>query len=113
MINATSLATGALGFTIALAWNDAVSKSLGSFFPPQSAKAAARHTIVYAVVITLLVVFVVASINGTRALIFRHTHRNGVCPVARGRGWALPRRAAGPAGPQPIVSLWEPPCGCA
>ena len=58
-INFTTLATTALGFTMALAWNDAVSRSLKSFYPPQNEKAAARHTLIYALVITILVLILV------------------------------------------------------
>jgi heme/copper-type cytochrome/quinol oxidase subunit 2 len=66
-INYTALATGALGFTIALAWNNAVSKTMQSFFPPHSPHAAAWHTIIYAIIITLLVILSV--------FIFNHVHQ--------------------------------------
>ena len=58
-INFTTLATGALSFTLALAWNDAVSKTISSLYPPHTKQAAAWHTIIYAVVVTLLVIIVV------------------------------------------------------
>jgi hypothetical protein len=93
-INFTTLATSALGFTVALAWNDAVSRSLRSLFPPQTEKSAARHTIVYALVTTIIVVVAVSAANRVRRLIYG---RGG-----DGCGCAF-------QGLSPIVRLWEPP----
>lgn len=60
LIEFASLATGALGFTIALAWNDAVSQTIKSMFPRSSA---ARATILYALVVTALVIAISICIN--------------------------------------------------
>lgn len=68
-INYAALATGALGFTIALAWNDAVRTAVHSVFPPADTKGAARATFVYAILVTLLVVFAVAVLNRARRLV--------------------------------------------
>ena len=59
-VNFTSLATGALSFTVALAWNNAVSKGISSIFPNISATSAA---LVYAVAVTIVVVILVTIIN--------------------------------------------------
>lgn len=114
-INFTTLATSALGFTVALAWNDAISRSLKSFFPPQNEKAAARHTLIYALVITLLVIFVVEIVNHTRKLVWRH--KTGCDPAQDNmRAQRAPvKRDCGdcahcyPQGLSPVVRLWEPP----
>jgi len=99
-INLTTLATNALGFSVALAWNEAVSQSLKSFYPPKSEKAAARHTIVYALVITLLVIVVVLFTNHTRKLVHNHFS-----------GGLVDHFTTDPPkqGLSPIVRLWEPP----
>lgn len=130
-INFTTLASGALGFTLALAWNDAVSKTIKSFFPPTDEKAAARATLVYALVITILVIFLVAVINQAR----RWAHKNGrgaeyppagarqypppmwgdrqhqPPPMQPGGGQPAPpdcQACAEHCGTAPIVHLWEP-----
>lgn len=119
MLNYTTLATTALGFTVALAWNDAVCRSLKSFFPPQNEKAAARHTIIYAAVITILVIFVVAAVNHTRKFVYKRTTKG--CPVQeslRVQKGPPKRDCASCAdcahcfpreGLSPVVRLWEPP----
>jgi hypothetical protein len=111
-INFSTLATTALGFTVALAWNNAVSQSLKSFYPPQNEKAAARHTLIYAAVITLLVLALVAAINGTRKLVYRHTRdRDGDGgDGGDGRGPSRDTMRGRPAAATaPLVRLWEPP----
>jgi len=119
-INFTTLATSALGFTVALAWNDAVSRSLKSFFPPQNEKAAARHTLIYAVVITILVIFIVAVVNHARKVVYKH--KTGCDPAQdnmRAQKEPAKRDCADcgdcahcyPQGLSPVVRLWEPPHG--
>ena len=82
-INFATLASGALGFTIALAWNDAVSKTIQSFFPPKDERAAARATLIYALIITIIVIFIVAVINNARRIVHRYNCRaNGSDPDA-------------------------------
>ena len=96
-INFSALATDALGFTIALAWNDAVSKVIKGLFP--AAQASARVTLLYAIVITVLVIGLVALIN--------HAHR----AIHRMRGGAegVAGPAAGAPGRKSLVQLWSPP----
>jgi hypothetical protein len=117
-INFTTLATSALGFTVALAWNDAVSRSLKSFYPPQNEKAAARHTLIYAVVITILVIFIVAVVNHARKVVYKH--KTGGDPAQdnmRAQREPAKRDCADcgdcahcyPQGLSPVVRLWEPP----
>ena len=57
------LATGALAFTVALAWNDAVSQTIRGMFPGDARGGAARATILYALAVTLLVIAVTMCIN--------------------------------------------------
>jgi hypothetical protein len=71
-INYTTLLTGALSFTIALAWNEAINKTIRSLYPPSTdEKQNVRITIAYALVITVLVVIIVALINHTRKFVHR------------------------------------------
>lgn len=86
-INFTTLITNSLGFTIALAWNDAVSKSLRSFYPSNNT---VRHVIGYAVIITLLVIITIVIINYIRKTVY-----------FIGDEEYRPLR--------PIVRLWQPP----
>jgi len=116
-LNYTTVATTALGFTVALAWNNGVSQALKSFYPPASPEAAARHTLIYAVVITIFVIFVVAAVNYVRRAL--HHRKAGAAPGLEGldpqRGspgpgsGGGPGTGMGPAGLAPIVRLWEPP----
>ena len=63
-IEFASLATGALGFTIALAWNDAVLHTIKSMFPTINSRgSAARAMILYALVVTVLVITIAICIN--------------------------------------------------
>lgn len=50
------LALGASAFTIALAWNEAVSKTIASVYPQHKTGA----SVIYAIIITLLVVIIYA-----------------------------------------------------
>jgi hypothetical protein len=96
-INFVPLASGALGLILALAWNDAVNKTLQSFFPPNG-RAAARATLVYALVVTLLVIFVVAVINHTRRLVHKYNCRAaGPSKSSGGSAGGLERAPSGAA----------------
>lgn len=57
-INMQMLATGALSFTLAVAWNDAVSKTVADLFPRRTAACAA---VISALVLTLVVIAIVAA----------------------------------------------------
>jgi hypothetical protein len=117
-INYTALASGALSFTLALAWNDAVVKTIQSFFPPKDERAAAKATIVYAIVVTLLIVFVVALINGTRRMVHKFTGGDAKkgYDKSRAEGFrdaqeedcASCAKRCGLS--TPIVRLWQPSC---
>jgi hypothetical protein len=139
LINFTTLASGALAFTLALAWNDAAVKTIQSFFPPKSERTAARATLLYALVITILVIFIVAVINHTRRVVDALNHKaqnkaggdpgktNAEPPIVealQGHGRVLRMRQApgreaelkGPCArcrntPAPIIRLWEPSDG--
>jgi len=69
-INFTSVATSALGLTLALAWNDAILKILGSIFPSHHKKYVARAMLIYAVFITIFVIAIVAIINKARNIAY-------------------------------------------
>jgi hypothetical protein len=112
-INYTALASGALGLTLALAWNDAVVKTIQSFFPPKDERGAARATLAYAIVVTILVIIVVAIINHTRRVVYgfkpgkpeKHEGRDS----ERGSEWRETARQGGFT--PPIVQLWQPGAG--
>ena len=99
-INYTVLATSAFGFALALSWNDAISKTFKSFYPPHSEKEAARQTIIYALIITLIIIFIVIVTNHARKIIHKYT------------GKILPEEefntTANSFQKQPIVKLWHP-----
>lgn len=73
-VNFTSLATGALSFTVALAWNNAVSKSISSIFPSISATSA---SVVYAIAVTIVVVILVTIINCVGGVVRGHADDGG------------------------------------
>lgn len=87
-INFTTLITNSLGFTIAIAWNDAVSKSLRSFYPSNANTI--RHIIGYAVIITLLVIITIVIINYIRKTVY-FINDDDYQPL------------------RPIIRLWHPP----
>ncbi len=80
-LNYTTLAAGALSFTAALAWNDAVSRAVRSVFPPVSERAAVRAAVVYAIATTLLVVAFAALYNRAREAYLSYEGMRG--PAAR------------------------------
>jgi hypothetical protein len=57
-INMQMLATGALSFTLAVAWNDAVSRTVADLFPRRTAACAA---VISALILTLVVIAIVAA----------------------------------------------------
>jgi TRAP-type C4-dicarboxylate transport system permease small subunit len=112
MINVTTLTTGALGFTIALAWNNAVSDLIRSLFPAVNERAAALATLVYALLVTILVIVVVAAINHTRRLVHQYNCRNGKKHEAGPPPDEKPPNCDSCAkhcgGTSAIIRLWEP-----
>lgn len=65
-----ALATGALGFTMALAWNDAISKTVHSIAEPLVGVEKASHreavtSVLVAIVVTLLVALLVYLYNSS------------------------------------------------
>lgn len=56
------LATNALAFTVAFAWNSAINETIASVYPTEHRKGA-RAALVYAIIATILVIFVVAVLN--------------------------------------------------
>ena len=62
VIDFKTLATGALAFSLAISWNEAVSASIRSLYP-NDRQGSAHATVAYAIVITILVIVIVAIIN--------------------------------------------------
>lgn len=99
-INFTTLATGALAFTVALAWNDAISKIVTNAIPSSNKHTTAGALFLYALVVTIFVIFIAGTINFVRKI----AHRNDPSPQG----------APTPGGQKthmlpPILQLWEPP----
>ena len=116
-INFAALATGSLGFTMALAWNRAVSTNMERWLnPAHDPKAQASAAIVYAVVITLVVIVLVTIVNHTRKVVYQLKNGgNDPVPDENMRGSEVT--------PRPncldcehcktsVVNFWSPPaCG--
>ena len=100
-VDFTLLATGALSFTVALAWNRAVNQWVESRYPLSSPKASAAHALAAAVIITLVVIAVVEVL--TRA------HRFGRPAAAGPAAWYW--RPA--PGTRPAAWYWRPEPGAA
>jgi hypothetical protein len=119
------LATGALGFTIALAWNDAVSiavRGTDIFGAPShgGAGAAALH----AAVVTVLVIAVAVALNTVARIahyrVASSRDADGADPASRGQALnntssdsinAIAFRPHGPGSgqrPRSVVRLWSP-----
>lgn len=62
-LNYAALATGALGISVALAWNEAVRRIITSAFPATDPQASARVAVIYALCVTISVVALVATVN--------------------------------------------------
>ena len=94
-INMQMLATGALSFTLAVAWNDAVSKTVADLFPRRTAACAA---VISALVLTLVVIAIVAAAQAAGPA--------GVSGDAGAAGVSrfAPDRGRGPA-PRPLVDI--------
>lgn len=61
-IDFNALATNALAFTVAFAWNSAINETIASVYPTEQRKGA-RAALVYAIIATIIVIFVVAALN--------------------------------------------------
>lgn len=86
-INFSTLATSALGFTVALSWNNAIKNIIDSYFPDSGL----HKAIIYAVSVTIFVVIIALIINISRKIVWNkdQSHKCG-------------SRAT-------LVELWEPP----
>lgn len=62
LIDLNTLATSALAFTVAFAWNDAVNETIQSACPRDKRKGA-RAALAYAVLATLLIIVIVVAAN--------------------------------------------------
>ena len=72
-INVNVVIAGALAFTIALAWNEAVSKSIKSFFPIRHEADIAKVTLIYAILITIFIIIFIYLINKTKKIYYQYT----------------------------------------
>ena len=113
------LAAGALGFTVALAWNDAVSVAVrgsGVSGAPGLGGAGAGAAALHAAVVTALVVVIAAAINAVaRAAHVRHDGHENDRRVAAARVLGAGFTSAGAVAdintgrpPRPVVRLWSP-----
>ena len=68
-----------LGFTIALSWNNAVNRTMDSFYPNLNNKGEiARASLFYALIITLLVIIIVFVINYTQSSIYENIYNSEI-----------------------------------
>jgi hypothetical protein len=61
-IDFNALATNALAFTVAFAWNSAINETIASVYPTEQRKGA-HAALVYAIIATIIVIFVVVALN--------------------------------------------------
>ena len=99
-INVNAVIAGALAFTIALAWNDAVNKSIKSFFPIRHENDIAKVTLIYAIFITIFVIIVIYLINKTKKTYYQYTGKHMF-------GDSINEKH--PPRVSQAVSFWEPP----
>ena len=102
-INVNAVVAGALGFIIALAWNDAVNKSIKSFFPVRHENDIAKVTIIYAICITIFVIFIVYIINITKKTYYKYTGKP-LFDTIEGNKIDNSKDI-----PMQFIRLWEPP----
>jgi hypothetical protein len=68
-----------LGFTIALSWNNAVNKTIDSFYPDFNNKSViARASLFYALIITITVILIIHIINYTQKSIYKNLNNNDI-----------------------------------
>ena len=72
-VNINAVIAGALGFVIALAWNDAVNKSIKSFFPVRHENDIAKVTLIYAIIVTIFIIIIIYLINKTKKIYYQYT----------------------------------------
>lgn len=90
-INYWALTSGALAFTVALAWNEAFSQTIHSLIKPTDARSSAQASMVYALLITICVIVLVATINRAHRFVFKSrrpdlgafTNRSAAAPLVR------------------------------
>ena len=102
-ININAVIAGALGFVVALAWNDAVNKSIKSFFPIRHENEIAKVTIIYAIFITIFVIIVIYVINQTKKTYYKYTGKP-LFDTIQGNKLTNSKDI-----PMQFVRLWEPP----
>lgn len=100
------LATSALAFGGALAWNNAVEAAIRGLYP-EGTRQSAHATLVYAVVVTIAIILIVVLINGAFRVVERFHLRR--LPL---RGGAAASSAPPPEGaPPPGGAAPPPPAG--
>lgn len=93
-INMQMLATGALSFTLAVAWNDAVSRTVADLFPRRTAACAA---VISALILTLVVIAIVAAAGSSGPA--------AVSRFAPGLGYGLGLGHERGQAPRPLVDI--------
>lgn len=81
-----ALATGALGFTLALSWNDALHRAVTAVVPETTPGAAAHAAFLRAVLVTLVVLALAAAVNYAAAAgapRWAKTSAAGICRSSR------------------------------
>lgn len=76
-ISATVLATGVLSFTAALAWNEAIKDVVHAAVPPSSRRSQVGGALLYASIITLIVVIVAIIWNTGHRTLYRRRANGG------------------------------------
>ena len=102
-INVNAVVATALGFGLALTWNDAIHKSIKSFFPTRHEDDVAKVTLIYAIFITIFVIFVVFMINQTKKTYYKYTGKPLFDTVVGNK------LNSSEDIPLHFIKLWEPP----
>jgi|UniRef100_A0A6C0I1W1 hypothetical protein len=72
-INVAALLAATLALIIAFAWTDATTKSLRQAFPVKHHSNVAKLTIIYALLITIFIIFLVVLLNRTNKMYYTYT----------------------------------------
>ena len=102
-ININAVIAGALGFVVALSWNDAVNKSIKSFFPVRHENDIAKVTLIYAIIMTIFVIFIIYIINQTKKTYYKYSGKP-LFDTIEGNKLVNSKDM-----PMQIIRLWEPP----
>ena len=74
-INIAALFAATLALIVAFAWNNAATKSMEHLLPVRHKNDIVKITIIYALLVTLFIVFVVCILNETNKMYYTYTGR--------------------------------------